>query len=87
MAAGCCPVVSDVGDARTVLGDGRRGMLVPPGDGPALATALRALARDRGRAARLGEAARAWVASERTWAAVASRVLDALTALAPERAA
>jgi glycosyltransferase involved in cell wall biosynthesis len=78
MAAGCCPVVSDLGDARLVLGDGRRGVLVPPGDAHALADALRALCRDRAGARRMGSAARAWVAAERSWTAVAGRVLEAL---------
>jgi glycosyltransferase involved in cell wall biosynthesis len=87
MAAGCCPVVSDLGDARDVLGDGHRGVLVAPGDAAALAEAVRALARDRARARRLGSAARAWVAEERTWAAVAERVLDALHGRALDRAA
>jgi glycosyltransferase involved in cell wall biosynthesis len=87
MAAGCCPVVSDLGDARDVLGDGRRGVLVAPGDAAALAQALRALSRDRPRARRLGSAARAWVAEERTWAAVAERVLDALQGRTLDRAA
>ena len=87
MAAGCCPVVSDLGDARDVLGDGRRGVLVVPGDPAALAQALRALARDRPLARHLGSAARAWVAEERTWAAVAERVLETLRGRALGRAA
>jgi glycosyltransferase involved in cell wall biosynthesis len=87
MAAGCCPVVSDLGDARDVLGDGHRGVLVAPGDAAALAEALHELAGDRARALRLGSAARAWVAEERTWAAVAERVLDALHGRALDRAA
>ncbi len=80
-------VVSDLGDARDVLGDGRRGVLVAAGDAAALAEALRELARDRAGAWHLGSAARAWVAEERTWAAVAERVLDALHGRALDRAA
>jgi glycosyltransferase involved in cell wall biosynthesis len=87
MAAGCCPVVSDLGDARDVLGDGRRGVLVAPGDAAALAEALHQLAWDRAGAWQLGSAARAWVAEERTWAAVAERVLDALHGRTLDRAA
>jgi len=40
MFAGCAIVASDVGDVRAALEDGRAGMLVPPGDAPALARAL-----------------------------------------------
>lgn len=87
MAAGCCPVVSDLGDARAVLGDGKRGVLVAPGDAAALSDALRTLGGDRRRASRLGTAACAWVARERTWGAVAKRVLAALQGRALERAA
>jgi glycosyltransferase involved in cell wall biosynthesis len=87
MAAGCCPVVSDLGDAREVLGDGTRGVVVAPGDPAALSHALRTLSEDRTRASDLGRAARAWVAEERTWTAVAERVLDALSGRALEHAA
>jgi glycosyltransferase involved in cell wall biosynthesis len=87
MAAGCCPVVSDLGDAREVLGDGERGVVVAPGDPAALSHALRTLSRDRQRTSRLGRAARAWVATERTWAAVAGRILDALRGPTLKRAA
>src|SRR5207249_10181162 len=43
MFAGCPIVASDVGEIRTVLANGDAGMLVPPGDAPALAAALRGL--------------------------------------------
>ena len=78
MAAGTCPVVSDLGDAPELLGHGRRGVLVPAGDGAALAAAIGALARDRGRALRVGARARRWVAVNRSWSANARRALAAL---------
>jgi glycosyltransferase involved in cell wall biosynthesis len=78
MAAGACPVASDLGDAAELLGRGRRGVLVPAGDAGALAAALAALAGDRERARLLGARARAWVAAHRSWSANASRALALL---------
>jgi glycosyltransferase involved in cell wall biosynthesis len=80
MAAGTCPVVSDVGEARELLGDGRRGILVPAGDVHALATAIAALAQNRAKARELGHRARAWVRANRTWRVNAERALAALGA-------
>jgi glycosyltransferase involved in cell wall biosynthesis len=87
MAAGTCPVVSDVGEARELLGDGERGILVPPGDADALAAAIEALARDRGKALELGRQARAWVRANRDWRTNGERALAALGAKAKARTA
>lgn len=46
MAAGCAVVTADTGPQRSALGE--CGVLVPPGDAGALATALRELSHDRG---------------------------------------
>jgi glycosyltransferase involved in cell wall biosynthesis len=87
MAAGACPVASDLGDAAELLGQGRRGVLVPAGDAAALALALGRLAADRERARLLGEHARAWVAAHRSWSANATRALALLgTQRIPEAA-
>jgi glycosyltransferase involved in cell wall biosynthesis len=80
MAAGACPVVSDVGDARQTLGGGERGVLVPPADPGALANAIRGLASDREHARRLGRRAREWVCGHRSWTLNAARALAALGA-------
>lgn len=80
MAAGVCPVASALGELPGLLGDGERGILVPPGDAPALAAALTELAADRNRAHVLGAAAREHVLAHRSWDSNARRVLDALTA-------
>jgi glycosyltransferase involved in cell wall biosynthesis len=80
MAAGTCPVVSDVGDARETLGGGERGVLVPPADAGALACAIRRLASDRENARRLGRRAREWVRGHRSWSLNAARALAALQA-------
>lgn len=54
MAAGVPVVASDVGGLGEVVVDGETGILVPPGDPPALAGALRELVDDAQRRRRLG---------------------------------
>ena len=76
MAAGACPVASDLGDIRYLLGDGARGVLVPPGDASALASALIELARDRARVASVGARARRHAHASLSWRRNARRVLD-----------
>lgn len=58
MAAGLPVIISDVGGAAEVLGDGEFGIRVPPGDIAALAHAVMALVQDEGERRRLGTAAR-----------------------------
>ena len=58
MAAGRPTVGTDVGGMRELLQD--RGVLVPPGDPTALATAIGSLLHDPARAALLGAQARGW---------------------------
>jgi glycosyltransferase involved in cell wall biosynthesis len=57
MAAGLPVVAADAGGPREVISSGRDGLLYPPGDVPALADALRLVARDAELGARLGDAA------------------------------
>jgi glycosyltransferase involved in cell wall biosynthesis len=80
MAAGVCPVASDLGDIRYVLDDGAYGVLVPAGDVCALASTLIELARDRARVASLGERARRHAHASLSWRRNARRVLDCLRA-------
>jgi glycosyltransferase involved in cell wall biosynthesis len=74
-AAGSPSIATSVGGAGTIVADGT-GLLVPPGDGPALLAAMRTLA-DPDVARRMGAAAR-----ERsrlfTWEGVGARLLAAL---------
>ncbi len=58
MAAGTPVVVTRTGELPELIADGANGLLVPPGDAPALAQACAALLRDRDRAGRLATAAR-----------------------------
>jgi glycosyltransferase involved in cell wall biosynthesis len=63
MVAGLPVIAADAGGPREVIRSGHDGLLYPPGDVPALADALRLIARDSDLAARLGDAAT--VAAER----------------------
>ncbi len=58
MAAGLPVVATAVGGLLDLIDDGRTGVLVPPDDPPALASALRRVLDDPAAAAALGEAAR-----------------------------
>jgi glycosyltransferase involved in cell wall biosynthesis len=64
MAAQLPSVAADVPANRWLLTDGQEGLLVPPGDGPALVAALARLLEQPELAARLGSAARGRVARD-----------------------
>jgi glycosyltransferase involved in cell wall biosynthesis len=57
MAAGLPVIISDVGGAAEVLGDGEFGIRVPPGDVAALASAVMVLVQEEAERRRLGAAA------------------------------
>ena len=76
MAAGVCPIASDLGELAALLDNGGRGVLVPAGDAGQLASAFVELARDRKRAHELGRRARAYVLEEHTWDRNARVVLE-----------
>ncbi|MGV6871478.1 glycosyltransferase family 4 protein [Pseudochelatococcus sp. B33] len=60
-ASGRAIVTTDVPGCRRLVRNGIEGIIVPPGDGDALAQAFISLAKDRGAVQRMGEAARARV--------------------------
>ncbi len=64
MAAGLPIVATDVGGNREVVVSGTTGLLVPPGDPKAFATAVLGLVRDPARAAAMGGAGRTRAESE-----------------------
>lgn len=79
MAAGVCPVASDLGQLRTLLGSCERGVLVEPGNARALAETILWLAANRKAAAELGDRARLYARSSLTWHENAEKALSALT--------
>jgi len=78
MAAGVCPVASDLPELRSLLADGERGVLVEPGSVTALARAFVELARNRERTAALGAQAREYALRSLSWSDNAGRALRAL---------
>ena len=77
MAAGVPVVATDIPAARHVLGNGRAGLLVPPGDPPALAAAIRRAVEQPALRASLARAGRAEVEERFTW----ERILPAYRTL------
>lgn len=75
MAAGLCPVVSDVGDLPAIVDHGRAGVVVPAGDSDALAGALIALDADRERLLALAHAAQDRASRGPTWVETARQAL------------
>jgi len=73
MAAGCAVLASDLPGTAEVIHHGETGLLVPPGDAPALADALQRLYANRDLCRRLGEQARIDV-QQYTWSARAARI-------------
>jgi glycosyltransferase involved in cell wall biosynthesis len=76
MAMGLPLIVSQVAALLDIVAPEERGLAFPVGDATALATLLGRLHGDPALARRLGDAGRAWVLAERTWAANGPRYRD-----------
>ena len=77
MASGLPVVVSGVRALEEIVRDGETGLVFPPQDPGALADQLQSLAANPGLRAKIGSAARDWVARDRTWAHNAVRYRQA----------
>jgi glycosyltransferase involved in cell wall biosynthesis len=85
--ASAVPVVAtDVGGTAEVLLDGQTGYVVPPGDPAALADRIGRLLADPGLRRRMGDAGRALVGEQFTFAAQAGGYLELFAELAPATA-
>ncbi|TCZ62945.1 glycosyltransferase family 4 protein [Roseicella aquatilis] len=78
MLCGLPVVTTDIRGPREMVLPGETGLLVPPATVEPLATALRSLAEDPARRARMGEASRARALAHYTEAEVVGRTLDLL---------
>lgn len=77
MACGLPLVGTTVGGIPALIDDGATGLLVPPGDPPALGAAMKALVEDAERRRAMGEAARARAVERFSWARIAADTVDA----------
>ncbi|HYM15902.1 MAG TPA: glycosyltransferase family 4 protein [Dehalococcoidia bacterium] len=76
MACGAAVVATTAGAFPEFIDDGRTGLLVPPGDATALATAIKSLLLDPERCRRMGVAASEHIRSHFTWQRTAQMTLD-----------
>lgn len=86
MATGRAIVASRIGQIPTLLAEGQRGLLVPPGDAAALADAIRQLADDDSRRATLGRRAAEAARGEHLWTHRAKTIGWLMTQLVSEEA-
>jgi glycosyltransferase involved in cell wall biosynthesis len=73
LAAGCVPITCAVAAIPDVMKDGVHGLFVPPKDPPAIAAAVRRLAKDRAELARMAQAGRSRIAENYTVDRLAAR--------------
>jgi alpha-maltose-1-phosphate synthase len=85
MACGTAVVGSRVGGVPEVVADGETGLLVPPGDPAALASAINVLLADEHRAAQMGRLGRARAEAEFGWASIAAQTVALYAELAGGR--
>ena len=87
MAAGLPVVASDLGAIGEAVADRQTGLLIPPGDGRALRSAIEVLAADQSMRRRLGAQGRAVAERRFDSAQNASRIVDLLLNVARRPAA
>ena len=83
LAHGLPVVASESGGIVDIVKHDRTGLLVPPGDAPALAAALRRLREEPALRQRLALEGRQHVAREFAWAPIIDRLVDVYRSLAP----
>jgi alpha-maltose-1-phosphate synthase len=85
MACGTAVVGSRVGGIPEVVADGQTGLLVPPGDPPALARAINMLVTDSRRAAEMGRLGRKRAVADFGWDGIAAQTAALYAELAGAR--
>ncbi len=75
MAAGLPVVASKIGQLTEIIDDGVNGLLLPPGDGTALADALEQLCLNPSLRRTLGDSAREKILHNHTWGRVVEKIL------------
>jgi starch synthase len=83
MACGAAVVASRVGGLAMTIQDGVTGVLIPPRDSVALASAIASLLADEGRRRTLGRLAHQWAQSF-AWPSVARALVDLYEELVPD---
>ena len=76
MAAGLPVVASRIGQLGDLIAEGKSGLLYPPGEVQALASALECLATDRSLAAQLGMSGRACSRAQHSWDSRVAHILQ-----------
>ncbi len=87
MAAGCPVVVSGVGGLGEIVTNEVHGLVVPPGDADALASAIVRAVENPGEAKRWAENAHRMVEESYDWLAIARKTLEVYQRVVAERAA
>ena len=82
MACGAAVVAAAVGGIPEVVADGETGLLVPPDDAAALATAINTLLRDPARTAAMGARGRIRAEADFSWDRIARQTADLYRQLA-----
>jgi len=85
MACGLPLVGTNVGGIPAIIDEHKTGLLVPPGDPEALATALRSLVIDASRRKQMGQAARLKAEQEFSWPVIARRTLNVFAGILTNR--